>query len=117
MTDISQIAKLHKLQDLRFEGCHDLSDVTPVKSLTNLKILLLDYCNKLSDLPKLSGLTKLTNLNLSHDNVHDLSPISHLKNCALDVSYNALNLSNKATAGYITVLEGNGCTVTDMPQK
>ena len=86
-SDLSQLGCLTNLKHLSvtfFESA--ICDIAPIGSLINLKSLELrcqDSVNKniISDIAPLRNLTKLEDLTILHnDNLHDLSPVSHVKN-------------------------------------
>lgn len=103
LTDVNQLAKLNKLEDLdlsygfeltnieglaalknlkrlNLEECRELSDLTPLSELTRLKYLDLNNCESLSDLSPLASLHQLDYLNLfGCDRITDLSPLANLQ--------------------------------------
>ena len=79
ISDASPVAGLINLEHLDFH--HDsISDLSPLAELTNLKSLNL-YDNRLiTDLSPLAGLTSLTELHLGNNMISDMSPLARLTN-------------------------------------
>ncbi|MDE0084971.1 MAG: leucine-rich repeat domain-containing protein, partial [Candidatus Poribacteria bacterium] len=86
-TDISPLANLTKLSNLKLDG-HRISDLLPLANLTNLRSLDLGQ-NFISDISPLVNLTNLIDLKLDRNNISDLFPLSNLTNLTiLDLDYN-----------------------------
>lgn len=76
ITDITPLAGLTKLVDLRLGG-NPVADITPLAEFTNLESLALFNCQAKDYMP-LSHLTRLKNLQLDYSTIADLSPLSGL---------------------------------------
>jgi uncharacterized protein YjdB len=140
ITDISVINNFPALSSIRLTNDNKISDFSPLKDhadmydldlygtnftdndmknvsgLHNLGYLDISL-NKITSIAALSGLNKLNSLRFVYNFISDLSPISGLKNCTVDITDNALNTSEGADYGIIHTLKSQGCTVIDLVQK
>ena len=95
VTDLEPLAGLTNLSTLSVPSVN-ISDLGPLASLTNLRNLSLtvfrcEFCDPgaIDNVEALAGLTKLTRLDLSGNQIGDLSPLSGLQELeALDISGN-----------------------------
>ena len=78
MPDLSPIAGLTQLSQLRIPGCK-ISDISPLTELKNLYALEI-YDNEISDISPLAGMTNLGWLSMYNNPVSDISPLANLKN-------------------------------------
>lgn len=76
ITDITPLAGLTKLVDLRLGG-NPVADIAPLAGLTNLESLALFNCQA-KDYTPLSHLTRLKCLQLDYSTIADLTPLSGL---------------------------------------
>ena len=90
LTDLSPIAGLTKLTNLRMWGCKTIVDITPLANLASLKSLQI-HDNLITDLTPLEGLTNLTSLTILTNPADDLTPIGSLTNL---VTLNIGNMQN-----------------------
>ncbi len=79
--DISPLAGLNKLTDLRLER-NSIWDISPLEGLTNLETLFL-WDNLILDISPLEKLTSLTALDLSFNFISDISSLSGLTDLTL----------------------------------
>lgn len=75
--DITPLSKLSKLEDVTISSA-SLGSLDGLQNQANLKRLTLQFNGELSDLKPLRGLTSLEELDLTGNNVADLSPIGQL---------------------------------------
>jgi len=79
LTDVNQLAKLNKLEDLDLSYGFELTNIEGLAALKKLKRLNLEECRELIDLTPLSELTRLKYLDLNNcESLIDLSPIARL---------------------------------------
>ncbi len=79
ISDLSPLAGLVQLRELRLDDNQLISDLSPLSRLINLEILTFDSPN-ISDLSPLSRLIKLRYLHFTDTNVSDFSPLAGLIN-------------------------------------
>ena len=77
ISDLSPLAGLTQLENLKLYNTYNLSDLSPLAGLTQLNHLELTS-RFISDLSPLAGLTQLNHLELSDTSVSDLSPLAGL---------------------------------------
>lgn len=79
LRDISAVAELHDLRELRiYGGAKELVDLSPIAALVNLEVLELYDLPKVTALPKFSRLRKLRSLELGLLKVTDIDGLRHL---------------------------------------
>lgn len=72
--DLSPLAQLTNLTDITIQHCN-ITDITPLAELYNLSSLYLDK-NKIHCLPSKTKFPKLSVLELSHNQITDVSPLT-----------------------------------------
>jgi Leucine-rich repeat (LRR) protein len=91
--DWDVLVSLRSLETLDLSGC-SLSTISGLDALSQLKVLNLNH-NTVRNLAPLSGIPALQQLDLSHNAVTDLSALSALTNLiTLDVSHNSVSTLN-----------------------
>ena len=109
VTDITPLANLTSLTELRIGNAPQIIDFTPISGLANLTQLTIAdtqisnltaisslnnltelrlWNNQISDLRPLGGLTNLSSLNLNDNQISDLSPLTSLTNLRVLDLYN-----------------------------
>ena len=78
ISDLSPLAGLINLRELRLDHNFQPSDLSPLAGLINLEVL--DFTFNVSDLSPLAGLINLEYLHFTDTNVSDLSPLAGLIN-------------------------------------
>lgn len=80
LADISPLASLTQLEELRLSSNIYLADISPLANLTNLRGELSLWRNDISDLSPLANLYGIDKLTISSNNITDLTPLSNLTN-------------------------------------
>ena len=78
ISDLSPLAGLINLRELRLDHNFQPSDLSPLAGLINLEVL--DFTFNVSDLSPLAGLINLEYLHFTDTNVSDISPLAGLIN-------------------------------------
>lgn len=86
IADISSIKNFAKLTIVDFFG-NEIKNIEPVASLLQLTDLNLGYNKYIEDITPIKDLKNIINLNLSTNNISDISIISNLKNTNLKDLY------------------------------
>ncbi|PRD02449.1 internalin [Bacillus cereus] len=77
--DLLQIKKLEILKEKEKEKGKEIKDITGLEYMTNLEKLTLEGVG-LKNLEFISNLEKLNDVNVSHNQIEDITPLSALKN-------------------------------------
>jgi len=108
--DLSSIAHLSELEYLYISYTINDGDITSLSTLHKLTELRADGCN-INDLTPLTNIDNLTNLTLNSNEIEDISPLLYLEK--LEVLYIRGNpLNNKSLDVYIPTLKANGVRVS-----
>ncbi|MYE88971.1 T9SS type A sorting domain-containing protein, partial [Candidatus Poribacteria bacterium] len=102
ISDLSPIAGLINLWELRLNGNHNISDLSPLKGLTNLHYLHF-FETLVSDLSPLAGLINLRGIRAWGHSISDLSPLAGLTKLEL-VDFCGGNISDLTPIAGLTGL-------------
>jgi len=79
ITHVGALASLTKLRTLYLDGCISLVDISALACLDQLQLLNMYKCVNVTTLAPLSGLSSLQSLTFGHCRIHDLTPLSTLR--------------------------------------
>ena len=109
VSDLTPLAGLVNLTDLRLSDNYRLTNLTPIASLVNLTSLQLQD-NRITDIGPLASLTGLRSLNLNNNSINNIEPIrdlTELQELRLNRNYvhDLAPLSNLTRLAHLDLLE------------